>query len=161
MKIDIVCKQTNQKTAFDGDLNNSVPIAKEMLRKALALGHKDPKVRIYGPYSSVPWLVVSKKDVAEPMRVSQKLTQMELAVLKRIVAMYESSGVDNTAFSTLFDESDDSKKMRGVVASLTRKQVVNRNDCPECFNPIYPSYSFVATCRAYGIAIPKRVEPYL
>ena len=157
----IVCKPAGEKRLCDCDLNDSVPIAKDMVRKALADGIENPKAHIYARNERPAWLIISKKDIASPITSAQKLTPQELAVLKRILAMYESHGVDNTSFDTLLNSDDDVRKMKGIVGSLVRKQVVSKSDCPECFNPLYPSNSFAETCRAYGLEIHQGVKYYL
>lgn len=159
--IQVICPQTGEKTYLrDLPSEHAVTIGKDFIRNAVAKGHKNPKAKILVEGIGV-WLVLSKKDIAPKITEAQTLTESELALLKRIVAMYEADGVENTEFSTLTTKDDDTKKMRGVLANLTRKQVIYRNDCPDCFNPIYPSNSFKATCEKYGIQYGERTKNYV
>lgn len=159
--IQILCPQTGQSQYMkDITPDYAIDIGKEFIRTAVSRGFKDPKAKIIVEGIGV-WYVVSKKDIAPKVTKAQTLTESELALLKRIVAMYEAYGVNNTEFSTVTNKDDDTKKMRGVLASLTRKQVIYRNDCPNCFNPIYPSNTFKATCEKYGIAYGDKTKPYV
>ena len=159
--IQILCPQTGANQ-FMRDISETeaIRIGKQFLSDAIAKGHKNPKAKIIVENIGV-WLVLSKKDIAPKITEAQTLTEAELALLKRIVDHYGQYGIDNTEFSTIGIETDNPKKMRGVLASLTRKQVINRNDCPDCFNPIYPSNSFKATCEKYGITYCDAVKNYL
>lgn len=158
---------------FDRNSNDLIqyglPKAKYLIKKELSNGEKNPEVSIheaivdnnnkYIGYTMPAWTIITKKDVAEKITNAQELTEYELETLKEIVKSYITSGVENTDYYNVFGFDD--RKRRGALGSLTRKQVVNRNNCPECFNSIYPSHTFKATCEKYNIDISKVDSFYL
>lgn len=152
MKITLKCKALEIKKEIEvKDLFDSIPFAKELVKEALNKGVKDPRVSIYTPYDSVAWAVITKKDVKEKVYQSAELTDFELETLQKIVTSYKESGVENSDYYNIFGFED--KQTKGALGSLTRKGVVDRNNCPDCFNPIFPAHNFKSTCEKYHIDI--------
>ena len=159
--VQITCPQTGATNFFrDIPIEETTRVGRQLLKEAVSKGHRNPKVKIIVENIGV-WLVLTKKDIAPKITEAQTLTPAEEALLKRVVAHYEAYGVENTDFHNLMDREDNTKAIRGTLSSLTRKQVLNRNDCPDCFNPIYPSNSFKATCEKYGIAYTEKTRAYI
>lgn len=152
MKITLKCKALEIKKEVEvEDLFDSIPVAKEIVKEALSKGIKEPRVGIYTSYDSVAWAVITKKDVKEKVYEAATLTEFELETLQKIVASYKEDGVENSDYYNIFGLED--KKTKGALGSLTRKGVVDRNNCPGCFNPIYPIHNFESTCEKYHIDI--------
>lgn len=152
MKVLLKCKALGIKKEFVvKDLFDSIPIAKEYVKEAINKGIKEPRVSIYIPYDNVAWAIITKKDVREKVFQSATLTEFEVETLKKIVSSYKECGIENSDYYNVFGFED--KKTKGALGSLTRKGVVDRNNCPNCFNPIYPSHNFISTCEKYNIEI--------
>lgn len=150
MKITLKCKALEIKKEVElDDLFDSIPIAKELVKEALNKGIKEPKVNIYSPYNRVAWTVITKKDVKEKIIQPATLTEFELKTLKKIIESYRESGIENSDYYNVFGFED--KQTRGALGSLQRKGVIDRNNCPDCFNPIYPAHNFNLTCEKYDI----------
>ena len=105
------------------------------------------------------WTIITKKDIVEKIYEPATLTDYELETLKLIIKEYDESGIENTDYYNTFGYGD--KKRRGAVSSLIKKQVIDSNICPNCFNPIYPIHNFKSTCEKYNIVIPNKVIEYL
>ena len=160
MKVKLVCKALNVNKEIEiNDLFDSINPAKEIVKEAVNQGIKDPKVRIYGEYDSVAWTVITKKDIVEKIYQPATLTDYELETLKLIILEYKTYGVDNTDYYNTFSYGD--KKRRGAISSLIKKQVIDCNICPDCFNPIFPIHNFKSTCEKYNLEIPNNVLSYL
>lgn len=153
----MICKQTGVEFE-SATYEHAATAARVSLRNALKNGIKNPKATIYR--DDEPYVVLHPIDVAEPIRDAQTLTDGELETLKRVLADYEADGVENTEWNNTLNDAE-GRRTRGYLGGLMRKQVLRRTDCPNCFNPIYPSNSFVATCEKYGLAISDKVKAYL
>ena len=159
MKVKLVCKALNATKEIEvQDLFDSIDLAKEMVKEALTKGIKEPRVRICTPYDNVAWSVITKKDIVEKVYQEATLTDYELETLKEIVRSYKESGIENTDYYNTFGYGD--RKRRGAVSSLIKKQVIDSNICPDCFNPIFPIHNFISTCKKYGLEIPSEVYNY-
>lgn len=161
MKVRLVCKALDVKKEIEvKDLFEAIEPAKELVKEALSKGIKDPRVRIYDEIDYyVAWTIITKKDIVEKIYEPATLTDYELETLKLIIKEYAESGIDNTDYYNTFGYGD--KKRRGAVSSLIKKQIVDSNICPNCFNPIYPIHNFKSTCEKYNIEIPSEVIEYL
>ena len=167
-KIKLVCRATKTTKEIEvEDLFDSINPAKEMVRDAVEKGIKDPKVYIYVEFShnayqtfydSVAWSVITKKDIVEKIYQSAELTDYELETLKMLVNSYEEVGIENSDYWNVFGYGD--RKRRGAISSLIKKQVIDSNICPDCFNPIFPVHNFISTCKKYGIGYPEEVKDY-
>lgn len=160
MKARLICKALDLKKEIEvDDLFKTIEPAKEIVREAINKGIKEPRVRIYIEYDNVAWTVITKKDIVEKIYQPATLTDYELETLKLIIDEYKAGGIDNTDYYNTFGYGD--RKRRGAVSSLIKKQVVDSNICPDCFNPIYPIHNFKSTCEKYNIEIPNNVIEYL
>lgn len=161
MTVKLICKALNVNKEIEvDDLFKAIEPAKEIVREAVKQGIKDPRVRIYDEYDSyVAWTIITKKDIVEKIYEPATLTDYELETLKMIINEYKQYGIDNTDYYNTFGTGD--KKRRGAVSSLIKKQVIDSNICPNCFNPIYPIHNFKSTCEKYNIEIPNKVIEYL
>lgn len=161
MKVRLVCKALDVKKEIEvKDLFEAIDPAKELVREAINKGIKDPRVRIYDEIDYyVAWTIITKKDIVEKIYEPATLTDYELETLKLIIKEYDESGIENTDYYNTFGYGD--KKRRGAVSSLIKKQVIDSNICPNCFNPIYPIHNFKSTCEKYNIVIPNKVIEYL
>ena len=152
MKVILKCKALEIKKEIElENLFDSIPVAKELVKEALSKGIKEPRVSIYTPYDNVAWTIITKKDVKEKVYQVATLTEFELEVLQKIVNSYRESGVENSDYYNVFGCED--KQTRGALGSLQRKGVIDKNNCPNCFNPIYPAHNFNSTCEKYHIEI--------
>ena len=159
MKVKLVCKTLNVKKEIEvEDLFDSINYAKEIVKEAVNQEVQNPKVRIYTEYDDVAWAIITKKDIVEKIYQEATLTEYELDTLKEIVKSYAESGIENTDYYNTFGYND--RKRRGALSSLIKKQVVDCNICPDCFNPIYPIHNFLSTCKKYNIEVPSEVYDY-
>lgn len=140
------------------DLFESIEPAKEMVRKALKLGVKNPKVKIVLERYNEVWSIISKIDIEEKIVKAQNLTEREQETLKKILEDYKKSGIENCNYGNVFG---DDNKNKSVVGSLVRKHIIYINQCPGCFNPMFPSYNMIPTCEKYNIEICNEVKEYL
>lgn len=150
-----------EKTVEVADFWAALEAGKEEVRSAVKSGAKDPKVYVFSTYCDgkikvVPAdAIMSKKDIAEKKIMEVSLTKLELSVLTAITESYKKTSVDDTDYYNVFgSDNPNAKAIRGALASLTHKQVINRNDCPDCFNPIFPDINFSATAKKYGLHDP-------
>lgn len=159
MKVKLVCKTLNIKKEIEvEDLFDSINYAKKIVKEAVNQGVQNPKVRIYTEYDDVAWTIITKKDIVEKIYQEATLTEYELDTLKEIVKSYAEDGIENTDYYNTFGYND--RKRRGALSSLIKKQVVDCNICPDCFNPIYPIHNFLSTCKKYNIEVPSEVYDY-
>ncbi len=132
------------------NFNEALEYAKELIKEV-----NTRKVKIYNVMKDTimypATIIITNKDIQPKKTEAQNLTNYELIILKQLIDEYIRIGVENCDYYNVYEIND--KKIKGALGSLTRKQVIYKNNCPDCFNPIFPYNTFKATCEKYNIDI--------